>query len=324
MKNEPINYNNRLPLSGYLALALPATIISLGLSVRTYWQVDLTWDESLPLVAAGWFFVLSAHLLPAICRNEPLRIRLIAWLLWVPCMLLVANNHATFFLQLRQHAGQSRVASILRASKPQTGIRSLAEILTEQRMAKTELAVAGETKCIKRCDLLRIKVISLKGQLDVLDAEADASKRSLAEGARTDLIVQSLRDDPVTGHLADWSGVDVAHLDLLLVGLFVTVLEGVACLCWSLAFRQRNRDVTTLVMPEVSEVIGSQDDIDMRAVDPMSEQEVKVNKLVEDVRVGRLKLTVEEVRKHFGCAQKTAAELRRLAEAKLNAPDFAG
>jgi hypothetical protein len=310
-------------LIGCILLALLATAISLSLSVLTGWQLGVSFKEKLAMAAFGVLAVLGAHLLLAICQFASIRVGLVATVLWLFCIVYVAYSHATFFLSSQQQAGMRRAATVdgsLLSSQPK---RNLAVILSDQERVKTALAAKSQIECGEGCSRLKIQVTSLKARLDTLNAEADEVRRWQARQDRQEALKDAMRDDPVTAQLARWLGVTVAQMGLVTSFLFSLILEGVACLCWYIAFRFRDSIVTQIVMEPVTAPAEEMKAGSSDTSGAISEQDSMVDELVREVKAGRLRLTVHAVRDYCRCAQKKAAELKRLAEKRLNAEALA-
>ncbi|WP_306173027.1 hypothetical protein [Ralstonia pickettii] len=79
-------------------LLIGATGTAICLSVLAGWQRGGSLAERLVWVAIGVVLVVSAHLLPALVRDSPYRMRAIAGVLWATCMVTACYGHATFFL----------------------------------------------------------------------------------------------------------------------------------------------------------------------------------------------------------------------------------
>lgn len=86
-------------------LAIAATGTAICLSVLAGWQRGGFLPERLVWVAIGVVLVASAHLLPALVRHSPYRVRAVAGALWLACMLAACYGHATFFVLAQRHAG---------------------------------------------------------------------------------------------------------------------------------------------------------------------------------------------------------------------------
>lgn len=310
---------NRGSLIGCLSLALLATTISLSLSAHTNSQLGESLKEKLVMAAFGVLAVLGAHLLLALCQPASIRVRLVAIVLWLFCMVYVAYSHANFFLTSQQQAGMRRAAAIDQSSSKPEPKRNLTAILSDQARIKTELAAKSQLDCRGDCLPLRVKVISLKGRLDALNAEADEVKRWLAQQDREDALKDAIRDDPVTARLAKWLDVTNGQIGLVTGFLFSLILEGVACLCWYVAFQFRDSSMTQSTGQIVATEPGGVGTGNANDARPVFRLDSKVDELIREVRAGRLKLTVNDVRDYCRCAQKKASELKRLVEAKLNA-----
>lgn len=252
-------------------LALAATATALSMSVLAGWQRGGWFAERFAWIAIGAVLVVSAHLLPALCRSASIPLRCVGAALWGACMVATCYGHATFFLLAQQHAGTNRVEAVMptvtTAIVPTTlSGRSVAAIAAERATLTTALAVADEQRCTGECPTLRVRRISLAARLDALNAEADDAKRRLAEyeqritetdheTARRDAVRDSLRADPVTSGLAALLGTTAGRVDLFSGLAFAGVLEGVACLLWFVALQPRDAvavaaAVTGEVVPE--------------------------------------------------------------------------
>lgn len=308
---------NRGSLIGCVLLAIFAATISLSLSVFTGWQWGQSLNEKLVMAAFGVLAVLGGHLLLALCRPASTGVRLFAVVLWLFCLTYVAYSHASFFLSLQQQAGMRRAAAVAQFSSKSEPKRNLTAILSDQAKFKTELAAKSRLDCGDGCFTLRVKVVALKARLDALNAEADEVKRWQAQQDRQEALKDSARDDLVTMRLANWLGVTVTQMGLVTSILFSFILEGLACLCWYVALQLRESSVTQPVMRLVTAVSeltpeGSANDTRL-----LSGLDSKVEELIGEVKAGRLKLTVNGVRDYCRCAQKKAAELKRLVESEL-------
>ena len=144
----------------------------------------------------------------------------------------------------------------------------------------------------------------------------------MSRAGRPSKIVRALqdavRDDPVTTGLAKWLGMTVSQTGLVTSLIFSFILEGIACFCWYVAPQFRDLPTTRPVMQVVTTV--TEETIAGIAEEPpsVSDLERKISELVMEVKAGRLKLTVTDVRAYCRCAQTKAAELKRLVETKLN------
>ncbi|MGE8450071.1 MAG: hypothetical protein ACN6OP_05475, partial [Pseudomonadales bacterium] len=94
--------------------------------------------------------------------------------------------------------------------------------------------------------------VTLAAKLDALDAEADDIRHGQAADDRAMTRRDALATDPVTGRLAALLGTTVARVDLLSGLIFAAVLEGVACLLWTIALQPRPALGTAAVVPPVT------------------------------------------------------------------------
>lgn len=219
-------------------LSIATTGTAICLSVLAGWQRGGPPVERLVWVAIGVVLVVSAHLLPALVRESPDRVRAVAGVLWLACMATACSGHLTFFLLAQRHAGDLRAAAVPVAESAPTG-RNLTAVMTERATVTRSLATANTRRCSANCTTLEARRVTLTAKLDALDAEAsDIQRRQAADDrgvARRDALVV----DPVTARLAALLGTTVARVDLLSGLSFAAVLEALACLLWSVTLRSR-------------------------------------------------------------------------------------
>ncbi|MFP6557796.1 hypothetical protein WJ542_05590 [Paraburkholderia sp. B3] len=170
---------------------------------------------------------------------------------------------------------------------------------------------------------------------DGTNAQADDIRRDEAERDRAATRRDALRADPVTSRLAALLGVSTARVDLLSGLAFAAVLEGVACLLWTVALRpppSSPASPATAVVPaankatlpavttgHTSEVASREtatgshvpSDTDMAALPRTGLAGDDVMQLARDVAAGRVRPTVADIRLHLGCSQARALALRR-------------
>ncbi|ARK40489.1 hypothetical protein [Burkholderia pseudomallei] len=350
-------------------LAIGATSTALCLSVLAGWQRGGSLPERLVWVAIGLVLVTSAHLLPALLRDAPLLVRSIGSVLWAACLATACFGHAVFFVSAQQHAGDLRASSVQQAPVP-TSDRSLTTVMTERATVTAQLASANARYCAGNCATLNARRVTLAARLDALNAEAEDVRRQQAMTDRVTAQRDALLADPVTSRLAAFLGVAVARVDLLSGLMFASVLEGVACLLWTVVLRSpvtkaesivtgvtspvvpvvtmaadvtqpavaTVTDATDSDQPGVTPVIASHADktVSRKDVTPRHDTTIRshaprddpiaplpevapiddhLSQLVRDVTAGLVRPTVADIRRHFGCSQARAAELRRqLAE----------
>jgi hypothetical protein len=293
-----------------LLLAVTATGTAVSMSVLAGWQRGGWLAERLVWVAIGVVLVVSAHLIPALCRSAPTAVRGVSVALWLGCMGATSYGHATFFLVSQFHAGEVRGAAV--PVLPVPAHRDLVTVMTDRALVTTKLAQANVRHCIRDCPSLRVRRASLAARLDALDAEANEIRRYQVIEDGNDTRLNAVRDDPVTARLATLLGFAIPKLDLLAGLAFSTVLEGVACLLWWLALKPQETGLSVTDLHEAATDVM----IDAPAVTTVAQSaaphtETEVAKLMRDIESGNVKLTVASIRRHLRCSQARAAALRR-------------
>ncbi|KGC30070.1 hypothetical protein [Burkholderia pseudomallei] len=219
-----------------LALAITATTTALSLSILAGWQRGGTLAERLIWIAIGVVLVTSAHLLPALIRDAPIPVRIVGSALWAACLVTACYGHAVFFAFAQQHAGGQR-ASAVQANPAPSPARSLTVVMAERAAVTAQLATANARHCVGNCVTLASRRATLAAKLDALNAEADDVLRQQAATERVTVQRDALLVDPVTARLAALLDTTTGRVDLLTGLAFAAVLEGVACLLWSVALR---------------------------------------------------------------------------------------
>ncbi|OJA51102.1 hypothetical protein [Burkholderia ubonensis] len=345
-----------------LALAALATTTALSLSVLSGWQRGGTLPERFIWIAIGVVLVTSAHLLPALIRDAPIPVRGVGSVLWGACLLTACYGHAVFFAFAQQHAGEQRASTVQAISVP-SPVRGLTTVMAERAAVTAQLASANARYCVGNCVTLESRRTALAARLDALNAEADDVRRQQATTDRVTVQRDSLLVDPVTSRLAALLRTTTVRVDLLTGLAFAAVLEGVACLLWSIALRSplpkplpvvtgevspavtvtravtepvvaAVADAAGMTQPVVMPVTASHDDgtVSRNPVTPSHDSTTRshaprddpiaplpvaapiddhLSRLVRDVAAGLVRPTVADIRRHLGCSQARAAELRR-------------
>ncbi|MDN7526335.1 hypothetical protein [Burkholderia orbicola] len=240
-------------------LATAATGTALSLSILAGWQRGGALAERVVWVAIGIVLVVSAHLLPALIRDAPVLVRGVGSLLWGACLATACYGHAVFFVTAQQHAGEVR-ASAVPPTRPHG--RSLTVVMGERATVAAQLASANARYCAGSCTTLEARRATLAARLDALNAEADDVRRQRAATDRVTAQRDALRADPVTSRLAALLGVTTPRVDLVSGLMFAAVLEGVACLLWTVALRSpatAESAPTSVTSPVVPAVTGPAD-----------------------------------------------------------------
>lgn len=195
-------------------LAVGATGTAICLSVLAGWQRGGSLAEKLVWVAMGVVLVVSAHLLPALVRDSPSRVRTVAGVLWVACMATACFGHATFFLLAQRHAGELR-ASAVPVAEAVPADRRLTVVMGERANVVARLATANAQRCMGNCTSLEARRATLIAKLDALEAEAIEIRRQQSADDRAEERRDALAADPVTARLAALLGTTVMRIDLL-------------------------------------------------------------------------------------------------------------
>ncbi|MDI3301109.1 hypothetical protein ACRS8P_19620 [Burkholderia cenocepacia] len=332
-------------------LAVCATATALCLSVLAGWQRGGTLPERLIWIAIGMVLATSAHLLPALIREMPIAIRGVGTVLWGACLLAACFGHAVFFTLAQQHAGELRAATVQTTSVSEPA-RSLTTVMAERATVTAQLAGARARNCIGNCTTLKSRRVTLAARLDALNAEADDVRRQRATVDRVTAQRDALLVDPVTSRLAALLGITAMRVDLLSGLMFAAVLEGVACLLWTVALRSPGTEAessatgvtspavaTVTMMGDVTapvdtpvtashaskivsrKVVTPRHDTTPRSHAPRDDPiaplpvvtpvDAHLSQLGRDVAAGLVRPTVADIRRHLGCSQARAAELRR-------------
>lgn len=312
-------------------LSTAATGTAICLSALAGWQRGGSLAERLVWIAIGVVLVVSAHLLPALVRDSPFRVRAVAGGLWLTCLLAACYGHATFFVLAQRHAGELR-ASAVPVVEPAPTVRSLTAVMAERATVNGLLAAANARRCPHDCSFLEARRVTLTAKLDALDAEAGEIRRRQSADDRAAERFDALVADPVTVRLAALLGTSVARVDLLSGLAFAAVLEGVACLLWTVTLR--SAQAVTSLLPGVAPVTVGHAEVTANPTPesgspqakterhapvsepvtplPGSEQsDPHVTQLARAVAAGQVRPTVAGIRRHLRCSQARAAALRR-------------
>lgn len=332
--SAPVQRHPRADNFACLALALLATLTSVGIAVLSGWQRGGVLAEKIVCIALGMVAVFGVHLLPALARGKVLVVRSGATALCVASLAVVLYGQAEFFLFAQQHAGTRRATAVSPAVLlPGTAVeatRNLTAIAQDQETVRDNLAKIDARRCDTGCAWLHMRHDVLAAKLDSLATEAREARRQEDEhdrrammADRVDRLRDSLHDDPVTARLSVVTGVDEAKLDLLLALFCAGVPDGLGSLCWYLtAARSRGdavADIDTVVkaddasrrelVPLVAEPTRAPD---RHATDDTDE---RLAQLVRAVAAGELRPTVDGIRQYFRCSQKDAIRLRQQYQA---------
>ncbi|AXW61568.1 hypothetical protein CJO94_05965 [Ralstonia solanacearum] len=312
-------------------LAVAATSTAICLSVLAGWQRGGSLAERLVWVAIGVVLVACAHLLPALVREASTGVRSVAGVLWLACMATACFGHVTFFVLAQRHAGEIR-ATVLPIADVAPTARSLTAVMADRATAIGRLATANARRCSGNCATLEARRVTLAAKLDALEAEAGEIRHRQSARDRAEERRDALVADPVTARLAALLGTTAMRVDLLSGLAFAAVLEGVACLLWTVTLQSRS-PVTEVPPVEEPVTVGHppvmashmpesgshQAKAESHApvsepITPLPEDkrpDPDVTQLALDVAAGQVRPTVADIRRHLGCSQARAAALRR-------------
>lgn len=133
--------------------------------------------------------------------------------------------------------------------------RNLTTVMAARATVVAQLAAANTRQCQRDCQTLEARRVTLTARLDALEAEAGEIRRRQSADDRAVERRDALAADPVTARLAALLGTTVVCVDLLSGLAFAAVLEGVACLLWTVTLR--SRPAVTDVPPVVAPVMAS-------------------------------------------------------------------
>ncbi|WP_306173028.1 hypothetical protein [Ralstonia pickettii] len=204
--------------------------------------------------------------------------------------------------------------------------------MAERAGVTARLAATNVQRCAGYCPTLEARRVPLTAKLEALEAEAKDIRRQQAAGDRAVTLRDALVVDAVTAGLAALLGTTDARVDLLSGLAFAAVLEGVACLLWTLTLWPR--PTAPRVPPVVGPVtpggctvmashvpeFGSHEQEAARHA-PVKEPvtplrggkslDPDVFQLSQAIAARLIRPTVVDIRRHLGCSQARAAALRR-------------
>ncbi|MBR7996742.1 hypothetical protein KDX08_30275 [Burkholderia cenocepacia] len=311
--------SNRI-ISG--AIAVTATATAIGLSAiagvqRGGWQ-----SERALLVAMGVVLVVAAHLIPALTRGKSVPARVIGFAIWAASMAATCYGHAAFFVFAAGHAGDERASHVTAA--PVTASRDPVTIARDRAAIAGKLAQAQAERCRRTCPELQARRARLAGEIEALDVEREMAGRDSAARDRVTDKRDSMARDPMTAALG---------LSSVVIGMmFAAVLEGVACLCWTLALApvdrmtvepatapetERRTESVTQPAPATTAAPGFEaapkpaEATTATKPAPPSALDADFERARAAVEADQLRATVIEIRKFLGCSQSRAAAVAK-------------
>lgn len=310
--------NNRIISA---TIAVTATATAIGLSAVAGMQRGGWESERALLIAMGVVLVVAAHMIPALTRGKSAPARLIGFAIWAAAMAATCYGHATFFVFAASHAGDERASHVTAA--PATASRDPVTIARDRAAVAGKLAQAEAERCRRACPELQARRARLAGEIQALDVERDMAARDSAKRDRATVERDAAARDPMAVALG---------CSPLLVGmLFAAVLEGVACLCWTLALspiEQVMSHVTRAAPASETVTPGIEGtEIPAKRISQASANAVPTEKATKPappvatesdidraraaVEANQLRATVIEIRKFLGCSQSRAAAVAK-------------
>ncbi|HDR9506883.1 hypothetical protein C5615_09625 [Burkholderia cepacia] len=303
------------------AIAVTATATAIGLSAVAGIQRGGWESERALLIAMGVVLVVSAHLIPALTRGKSAPVRVIGFAIWAAAMAATCYGHATFYVFAASHAGDERASHVTAAAV--TAYRDPVTIARDRAAVKGRLAQAHAEQCRRTCPELQARRARLAGEIQALDVERDMAARDSAARDRVTVKRDAAGRDPIAAALG---------CSPLLIGmLFAVVLEGVACLCWTLALSvdrvtvepmiaaaaERHIERITPSMPattvtpraEVTAKPAGTEEAANPAPPPAPDAALERTRAA--VEANQLRATVIEIRRFLGCSQSRAAAIAK-------------
>ncbi|UEP27994.1 hypothetical protein [Burkholderia sp. B21-007] len=307
-----------------IALAIVATLTSIGIAVMSALQRAATIPEQVVCVALAVAAVVGAHLLPALSRGKSIAARYWAMALSAASFLVALYGQVSFFVVTQQKAGERRAETVTaQLSAPQwdgAAPRTLMTIAAEEQQIRTMLAVNDSRRCYADCPEGRKRHDVLDAHLRALAIEEHEARRRENEiDRRADSFARlrdSAREDPATARLSRATGIDEDTLNLAVALVCACVLDFTGGFCWFLALGHSRGDGEANEAPVVVTTTASRSGLAISEDGPATAPEPDVTdsrllQLVHDVAAGKVRPTIDGIREHFNCAQKTATDLRR-------------
>lgn len=309
-----------------LAVAMAATMASLGIAMYSGWQSGSLLIERIMRMVLIGIAVLVVHWLPLGWSAFRGISQFCAFALWIVATAVVLFGQATFFMTSQRHAGDLRAAAIPAAVVPTKADiplgRSRTEIAREAEKVSVELARAQTQPCVRDCPMLRVRRVRLAAEISALGVEAEEAKRREAsedwrnaQAIRDDDRREALRADPVAFPVASWLGTTQGRLELVIGFASAVVLEGAAILAWTFVAVALGRDAGRSVTvpahahgaPEPNPVAEVESGLAV-----MSEEDQLLDRIRTAIVAGELKPTQNSIRHFLRCGQPKAGKLNRL------------
>ncbi len=305
---------------GCLAFAVTATALSLIIIGVQAWDKGASTSWGWVWTAFGMFTVLVVHGLFAVCQPTGWGMRLAMHLTWWICVCFVASGHVGFFLSLHQQAGAQRADAIKPVASITQPARTLLQVRKDQESVRNALVSAESIACSDDCGALRLRIARLKNRTKVLEAEENEYLRWQDAKDRLDARRDNALEDPVMARLADWLGVTMERISLMMGLLFTMILEGIGALCWMQVVRQRDSRVALTVTSQVTgpvtqpvtsgPTLNTSADTHGATSQTVAYLDTQITKVKAAVDANEIRPTVDAIRRFLRCGQARARSVR--------------
>ena len=306
-------------------LAVTSTGLSVSISAASGWSRGDTGLNGWLWAALGVLATFSAHLLPAAARLGNWRIKALTWILWICCFTFAAITHASYYLGSQTARGEQRAATV--ASPSKEGRRPLSKVMMEKGEIDARITALTRATCAPECTAMMRKRAQLRSQSMALEQEEVELRRLAADDEVARLAAAQAKNDPAVWAAASMLGIQPARLHHGLAALAGVLVDGTACISWTLLLLMRPvRSQTATEGAAVPEEVTSAYTampVSHRTVDAgvteshaacdsqvLTDQLTRVRAAIE---AGTLRMTVRAIRAHLECGQDSAmAVYRRL------------
>lgn len=304
-------------------LAVASTGLSVSISAASGWNRGDTGLNAWLWAALGVLATFSAHLLPAASRLGNWRMKALTWILWICCFTFAAITHASYYLGSQTARGEQRATTV--ASPSKEGRRPLSKVMMEKGEIDARIATMTRATCAPECTAMMRKRAQLRAQSMALEQEEMELRRLAADDEVARLATAQAKNDPAVWAAASMLGIPPARLQHGLAALAGILVDGTACLSWTLLLLMRparrhtvatGADVHEGVTSECAAKPVSHGTVDAGvteshpAGDPQALSD-QLRKVREAIEAGTLRKTVRAIRAHLECGQDRAMTVYR-------------
>lgn len=142
-------------------------LVSSAVSAAAGWSRGGTAVNAAFWACLGLLTTAAAHLLPATSRLGKWHVRLMAWLLWLGCIVFVVLSHASYFLGSQQARGEQRAGAM--DGPVATAFRPLSAVMAARANLESEETALRTMDCSPACSTARRKIAVLLARMAALD-----------------------------------------------------------------------------------------------------------------------------------------------------------